>query len=162
MMMRVTWTFTGICWPRPKRYVPIFGSACVYTAETRPLTRVSLKLLYGSRPNLMLSYLPTISPDHCIFSPIFQFSYFFYDFYTRHRRPSSVRPSVTRVSQKPLHGSTPNCMESYLIHHISYFFLFLKFSPFTFLRVIFAFSLAWDPRGANVSKRYSSYNYHPT
>ncbi len=54
-------------------------------------------------------------------------------------RPSVVRPE-TQVSQKPLHGSRPNFMGSYL-STISpdHFFVFSKFSIFKFLRIFFVF-----------------------
>ncbi len=59
---------------------------------------------------------------------------------------SVIRP-LTQLSQKPLHGSKPKFMESYLSTIFpDIYFLFSKFSLFT--QFFFSFSLTWDPMGA--------------
>ncbi len=72
-------------------------------------------------------------------------------------RASSVHP-LTEVSQKLLHGSRPNFMESYLsTMYTDSYFLYSNFSLFKFVRFFFGI---WNPMGAKISKRYS-YNFHP-
>ncbi len=75
---------------------------------------------------------------------------------------ASVGRPLTQVSQKPLHGSGPNFVESYLsaISPDRFIVRFSKYLIFKFLR-IFSFSLTWDPMGAKISKRYFSHNFDP-
>ena len=68
---------------------------------------------------------------------------------------SVVRPSVrpiTQVSQKPLHGSRPNVVESYLpaISPDGFFSFFKVFDIQIFN--FFSFPLTWDPMHATGAK----------
>ncbi len=109
-----------------------------------------------------------------IFFSLFLFFFFFpkiLDFSSawQNYRGAAHRPSVhhplTQVSQKLLHGSSPNFMESSLSIispgrvFLFCFFLLSKFSILKFLRFV-SFSLTLDLTGAKISKRHS-YNFHP-
>ena len=77
---------------------------------------------------------------------------------------SVVRPSVlilTQVSQKPLHESRPNFVESYL-SAISpappFFFKIFYFQTFT---IFFSFSLTWQPKFQNTTSPTVSVLFQP-
>ena len=73
---------------------------------------------------------------------------------------SSILP-LTEGSQKPLPGSRPNVMESYLSTISSDVFIFIQKFHLSNFYDFFSFSLTWDLIGAKISKRSSSYNFHP-
>ncbi len=82
------------------------------------------------------------------------------------RRPPVVRSSSVvrlwhRISLKFLHWFLSNfsfcfpwdiCPDTFLIFQFLFFFIFYEY---------FLFSLAWNPMGAKISKRYSSYKSQP-
>ncbi len=117
-----------------------------------------------------------ISMAACFFAFLFFFFFFVFslallDFVSRATvvvQASVVRQSVVRklrFCRKPLHGSRPNFVGRTLStispeNFLSVLF-FSKCSIFKFLRFYFVlFSLTWDPRGANISKRPSSYIFY--
>ncbi len=69
------------------------------------------------------------------------------------------RPSL---SLKLQHGLLSNfsCGFPWAICPDVFFFIFEK-KNFDFLGFFFSFSLTWDPMGAKISKRYSSYKSQP-
>ncbi len=73
---------------------------------------------------------------------------------------ASVISPLTQVSQKPLHGSRPNFMESYL-PYLQTIFSFFKIFYFHIFTIFISISLTWDPNGAKISKHYFSHNFDP-
>ena len=76
-------------------------------------------------------------------------------------RGAGVRP-LTRVSQKPLHGSRPNFVERYLsaISVDVFFSLFTNFDFQVFTIFFFVF-VNMGPYGSQNSKRYFSHSFGP-
>ncbi len=78
-------------------------------------------------------------------------------------RPSSVVPPLTRVSQKPLHGSRPNFVEKLPIRYISRpFFFFSQNFWFQIFTIFFSFSLTWEPKFQKVTSPTISSDFTQT
>ena len=79
-------------------------------------------------------------------------------------RRLSIHP-LTQVSQKPLHGSRPNFVESYL-STISpdFFFIFSQFLILKFFTIIFRFpyhGTLWEPKFQNTTSPTVSLRFQP-
>ncbi len=136
----------------------LFSPACVYTAELlswrrRPLTQVSEKLLHGSRPNLMGSYLFTISKRSFFFFLNFKFSRLVFVFVNMGPYGSQNCKTLFIAQIDPEFCETLwNNILTKLPFRIVEILNFNEFS---------SFSLTCDPMGAKIAQRYSFHISRP-